>query len=214
MTTTVGTIAYEDTHLIVGPDDQVTFGRSPENAVRVGHQPLLDELVPRHAGTVFCSQGRLVVANASDRLGFDIHADDRPIAPVQPGAWYAPAEPEFEIHIAGALQYVISVSRNVKRIDSVVVGDDEPIRSGPPTGATVTLTERQRQMLDAYVAPTLRGAGPATHQQVARQLNVSRSLVRLECNKIWSALLLAGIPMRDFPDTRDQIVDAWARHRF
>ncbi len=65
MTTPVGTIAFEDTHLVMEVDDRVTFGRSPENVVQVGHHPLLDELIPRHAGTVFFSGGRLVVANAS-----------------------------------------------------------------------------------------------------------------------------------------------------
>ena len=29
-----------------------------------------------------------------------------------------------------------------------------------------------------------------------------------------SLLFLAGVPMRDLGDARDEIVDAWSRHRF
>ena len=89
-----------------------------------------------------------------------------------------------------------------------VVPDD-----GLPTGARLDLNSRQRQVLDSYVAPVIDGGSPASHQQVADVLGISRSLVRLECNRIWSKMLLAGIPMRELTDTRDQIVDAWTRHR-
>ena len=90
---------------------------------------------------------------------------------------------------------------------------DEVVDDGLPTGARLDLNARQRQVLDAYVAPVLNGGSPASHQQVADVLGISRSLVRLECNRIWSKMLLAGIPMRELTDTRDQIVDAWTRHR-
>ena len=53
----------------------------------------------------------------------------------------------------------------------------------------------------------------ASHQRVADELALSRSLVRLECNRIWSELLVAGVPMRDLGEARDEIADAWARHR-
>ena len=38
------------------------------------------------------------------------------------------------------------------------------------------------------------------------------SLIRLESSEIWAAFLGAGVPMRDFPDKRDAIVDAFVRH--
>lgn len=34
--------------------------------------------------------------------------------------------------------------------------------------------------------------------------------MRFECNNIWAAFFVAGVPMRD---RRDAITDAWARHR-
>jgi hypothetical protein len=37
--------------------------------------------------------------------------------------------------------------------------------------------------------------------------------VRVECERIWSSLFLAGVPMRDLGNARDEIVDAWSRHR-
>jgi hypothetical protein len=49
---------------------------------------------------------------------------------------------------------------------------------------------------------------------VAEALGISRSLVRLECHRIWSELLVAGVPMRSLGDSRDEVADAWARHRF
>jgi hypothetical protein len=57
------------------------------------------------------------------------------------------------------------------------------------------------------------GRPAATHQQVAAIVGCSRALVRLECTNIMSALLAAGVPMRDLRDARDAIADAWARHR-
>ena len=54
---------------------------------------------------------------------------------------------------------------------------------------------------------------PELVKRTRSALGISRSLVRLECNRIWSKMLLAGIPMRELTDTRDQIVDAWTRHR-
>jgi hypothetical protein len=210
----VGAIAHEDQHLLIPADGRVTFGRAPETDIRLGHLPLFDELVPRQAGAVFAAQDRIVVANTNDRLALDVQVDNRAPFSLAPGSWFAPAEDEYEIHIHGTLGYTITVRRNSRSVGPARYGVAEPIRSGPPTGAAIELTPRQRAILEAYVEPVIAGGGAATHQQVAQKLHISRSLVRIECNKIWAALLLAGIPMRAFEDTRDQIVDAWTRHRF
>lgn len=209
-----GTVAHEDDHLILTPDQRLTFGRSPENDLRVGATPLHDELVPRQAGAVFAVGRRIAVENTSTRLAFDVCVDGRAPHPVSPGDLFAPGEAEFEVRVSGAIVYTIVVQRNVKRTPTVVAEAVGPIRSGPATGVTtVELTPRQRAILQAYVQPMTKGSGPATHGQVAARLHLSRALVRVECNKIWSAMLLAGIPMRNLPDARDQIADAWLRHR-
>jgi hypothetical protein len=214
MTIPVGSVACDDSHVIIARSQRVSFGRSPENPVRIGHQPAYDELVPRQAGEIFFANGRLVVANTSERFAFDARVEDRPPISIPPGSWFSPTDPSYEVHVRGAVLYTITVNRNQNSVNTIMVELDEPIRTGPPTGATLELTARQRAVLNAYVEPLSKGAGPATHQQVADRLHISRSLVRVECNKIWSALLFAGVPMRNFEDTRDQIVDAWNRHRF
>src|ERR671911_152716 len=67
----------------------------------------------------------------------------------------------------------------------VLVPDQVGPRAPPPRGPRPRLTERQREVLDASVAPLMAGGGqPASHQLVANQLGISRSLVRLECNRI------------------------------
>ncbi|CAN5783358.1 hypothetical protein BH20ACT1_BH20ACT1_09740 [soil metagenome] len=35
---------------------------------------------------------------------------------------------------------------------------------------------------------------------MARELGWSLSLVRVECHEIWTEFVLAGVPLRDFPE--------------
>ena len=209
----VGTVASEYDRVVVNSEGRVTFGRSPENDVRIGHAPVSDDSIARQAGAIFDVHGRLAVENSGSRLAFDVYAEGRSPYSVPPGAWISPVEPTFEIRVGGVMTHTISVAHNVHHVATLIVGADEPIRSGPPTGARLVLTERQRQVVEAYVEPLAEGGGPATHGEVAAKLHMSRALVRSECGKIWSAMLLAGIPMRELADARDQIVDAWSRHR-
>ena len=208
-----GTVTHEDTHLVLF-DEPKRFGRASGNDLRIGHAPLVDEIVPRRCGSVWGDRGRVVVSNDDDRLAFDVVVAGFAPTHLSPGWWLAPAASEFEIVVSGARGYSISVDVNVEAAGiRIVEADDDDFVDDVPTGARLNLTDRQRAVLDAYVAPVLDGGSPATHQQVADRLPYSRALVRQECNKIWSKMLLAGIPMRDLTDARDQIVDAWTRHR-
>lgn len=207
-----GTVTHDDVHVVIR-DRDVHFGRAAGNDIRIGHAPIVDEIVPRSAGFITTHRGRLVVANADDRLAFDIVLDAAAPIAVRPGMMVSPAEAEFDIAVVGTFPYTIAVAQNTTGSPVHLMPTDEILDDGLPTGARLDLNARQRQVLDAYVAPVLNGASPASHQQVADVLGVSRSLVRLECNRIWSKMLLAGIPMRELTDTRDQIVDAWTRHR-
>jgi hypothetical protein len=211
-TTARGTVTHDDVHLVIR-DDDIHFGRAPSNDIRIGHAPILDEIVPRNTGYVAAHRGRLLVANTDDRLAFDIVVEDHAPIAVRPGMWVSPPDPEFDIVVAGTFPYTIAVAQNIAGATVHVVRTGEEPDDGLPTGARLDLTERQRKVLDAYVAPVIGGGSPASHQQVGQALGISRSLVRLECNRIWSKMLLAGIPMRELTDTRDQIVDAWTRHR-
>jgi Sigma-70, region 4 len=209
-----GTISSDREVVIISPGPGVTFGREPHAHLRIGHAPLYDDVVPKLAGRVFAHDGRVVVANLHDSLALDIRVDGRALIPVPPGHWHAPPERTFDVLVTGTLTYELGVVVNSANNPTRVVAADDPHSPEPPTGARPRLTERQREVLDAYVAPLAKGQPPASHQQVAETLGISRSLVRLECNRIWSELLVAGVPMRSLGDARDQIADAWARHRF
>lgn len=214
MAMVVGTVASDTDVHVVAPGGEVTFGRDTTATLRIGHAPVYDEVVPRFAGRVFAHDGRLVVGNLDDRLAFDISVPSRPLLTVPPGDWHAPRDHSFDIVVAGAFRYELTVTQNSARNPTTIVEGDETGTPDPPTGALPHLTERQRRILDAYVAPLAVGEPVASHQQVADVIGISRSLVRLECNRIWSELLVAGVPMRTRGDTRDEIVDAWSRHRF
>ena len=177
---------------------------------------MYDNVVPRKAARLFCVGRRIVVSNPSSRLAFDVTVDERPPMIVRPGDWFSPPHHRFEIVITGgAFSHELTVTMNsVGARAHLAQSVEELADSEPLTGARPDLTGRQREIIDRYTDPVRHGSTPASHQQVADALGISRSLVRLECNRIWSELLLTGVPMRDLPDKRDAIVDAWTRHRF
>lgn len=209
------TLSSEFGTIAIPAAGQVTFGRSSEVDVRIGAAPVYDHVVPRAAGRVFEVDGRILVENLDDTLAFDLRVHGRALISVPPGDLHSPRDRTFDVVVTGGVtSYELAVRVNV---DGVVPrhlpSDASAHELDPPTGAVPTLTERQRAILDAYVAPLRDGGLVASHQQVAEALGVSRSLVRVECERIWSALFLAGVPMRDLGDARDEIVDAWSRHR-
>lgn len=214
VTSVRATVSTEHGTQLVTDDAEVTFGRDPGVSLRIGAAPIYDDVVPRLAGAVRVLDGRVVVENLHDTLAFDIRVDQRPLLTVPPGDLHGPKDRTFDILIAGAVTtYELAVTVNLlgSRTTRLTPGAPD---AEPPTGATPQLTTRQRQILDAYIAPLADGGMVATHQQVADKLSISRSTVRVECERIWSALFLAGVPMRDLGDARDEIVDAWGRHRF
>jgi hypothetical protein len=193
----------------------VSFGRLAECGVRFGHQPVVDPGVPRVAGQLLVvGAGRVAVENVGERLAFDVVCEDSPLEAVRPGALFSPPGDRFEIQLTGRQQqYVIAVtvlSAPVRVSVRPPVSDpSEPVTSLDPN-----LTTRQWRILEAYTAP-LRAGHPvsATHNQVADLLGWSMGLIRLECSEIWNQFVLAGVPMRDFPDKRDAVVDGAIRHR-
>lgn len=210
---TAGTLATDQQLVLIPLEGEATFGRDSSVDLRVGHAPVHDDVVPRRSGKVFNHDGRLVVANLDDSLAFDIRVADRPAISVPPGDWHSPRDHTFDIVINGALTYTLTVTVNTDDNPTRLLVGNEPATQEPPTGARPRLTDRQRCILDTYIAPLAAGGRPASHQEVAQTLGISRSLVRLECHRIWSELFVAGVPMRDLGDARDEIADAWARHR-
>jgi hypothetical protein len=209
-----GTIVTDEQVVVLDADSEVTFGRDPQARIRIGHAPLYDDVVPKLAGKVFVHRGRVVVSNLHDKLALDIRVPDRPLLSVAPGDWHSPSDRSYDVLVRGTLTYELTVTVNSANNPTRTVLPDVIDSPEPPTGARPRLTPRQRHILDAYVAPLTAGGTPASHQQVAETVGVSRALVRLECHRIWSELLVAGVPMRTLGDARDEIADAWARHRF
>jgi hypothetical protein len=166
------------------------------------------------AGQLVVIGGRRVgVENLSAQVAFDIKAPDGPLEAVRPGALYAPPEDRFEIRVAGSLAtYTVLVHIPARQ---TMLRPRRPAAAtiGPSTRFEVELTGRQWQILAAYGDPLRAGRTvPATHAEVADRVGWSMATVRVECSEIWSSFALAGIPMRDFPDKRDAIVDATLRH--
>lgn len=191
------------------------FGRSSTCEVRFGHQPLFDQVVPRVAGhLVDVGRGRIGVENLSDRVAFDVKTPDGPLEAVRPGALLSPTGLRFQIHVIGQRQRHVLQVHLCDAPVAVDLGRRKGVGTEAATCIDPELTERQWDILDLYALP-LRAGGtvPSTHGEVAHQLHWSLSLVRVECHEIWSEFVLAGVPMRDFPDKRDAIVDAAVRHQ-
>ncbi len=212
----VAVIVTADAHVVLREHGEVTFGRGERVALGIGHDPVDDELVPPLAGAFFARDDRVVVANLGPRLALDIAVLGRPLVSLPPGEWHAPVDSTFTVVVQGAVRYDLGVTWTedgarrpaLEGGEATEGAEDHGSRPGAPQ-----LTARQRAVLDAYVAPMAEGLPPATHQQVADSLSVCRQTIRLECNNIWAAFFVAGVPMRDRRDTRDAITDAWARHR-
>jgi hypothetical protein len=209
-----GTVSTDGRVVVLDAGREVTFGRAATTRLRIGHAPVHDDVVPTMAGKVFVHDGRVVVANLHDVLALDIRVEGRPLISVAPGDWHSPRERNYDVLVTGTYTYELAVTIDTSSDPTHAVGPEVLDDPRPPSGARPRLTERHRRILDAYVAPLADGAPPASHQQVAETVGISRSLVRLECHKIWNELLVAGVPMRPLGDARDEVADAWARHRF
>src|SRR5690606_32425823 len=68
----VATIASAAGRVPLGPHEEVTFGRGHDVHLRIGHAPVDDDLVADVAGAIFVRDGRVLVANRSLQLAFDI----------------------------------------------------------------------------------------------------------------------------------------------
>lgn len=213
----MGVIVTADAHVVLREHDEVTFGRGEDVTLRIGRDPVDDELVPLLAGAFRAYNDRVVVANRGPRLAIDIAVPGRPLVALPPGELHAPVDPTFTVRVQGTVRYDLGVTLTGDRAGhaAIDIGVEETVNAeaGNRCAGVPELTERQRQVLDAYVAPLAEGLPPATHQQVADSLGLCRQTIRLECNNIWAAFFAAGVPMRDRRDTRDAITDAWARHR-
>lgn len=204
-------ITEHDVVTITAEDPVATFGRAPEASAQIGHAPILDQAVARINGEVFVARGRLMIANRHSSLAFTLSSAGERFVDVVPGATFGPPGDECEVTIDGALRHTVRV-----RVDRGMSDDSRRQRaSGLRTlTAMPDLSQRQRALLDAYAEPFRSGSALVlTHNEAAKRMQISVSLVRLEINTIWDAFIRAGVPIRP-QDTRiGEITDAWTRHR-
>jgi hypothetical protein len=191
----------------------LVFGRLGTCDIRLGHAPVRDEGVPRAAGRLVALGPRVAVENLDDMFAFEVATRDGARSAVRPRELFSPASNAFDIILAGSCAtYRIHVAVAERPVTTVVVpidtDDAEPLTTSPPQ-----LTAAERSVLDAYLAP-LRAGRPlrATHLEAAEALGRSKTWVRDRASDIYDKFLFTPIPMKDFPDAVDAIVDAAWRH--
>src|SRR5690606_1151742 len=109
------------------------------------------------AGSVMVAKGRVLVGNLDDRLAFDLRIENRPLIAVPPGHWHSPDCANFDIVVTGVYAYEVVVTANDNGSALRSIGNDSSDDDLMVTGGAPRLTDRQRQILDAYVAPLQHG---------------------------------------------------------
>jgi hypothetical protein len=198
----------------LGPSQPMLgFGRLGTCEIRIGHAPVRDEGVPRSAGRLVVAGERVLVENTDDVYAFEVATREGVRSVVRPHELFSPASDAFEVILEGSrASYRIRVAVASRRVTPLVVpidaDDAEPLTTSPPD-----LTSDERAVLDAYLAP-LRAGRPlrATHLEAAATLERSKTWVRDRASDIYDKFFFTPIPMKDFPDAVDAIVDAAWRH--
>ena len=188
---------------------ELRFGRHGDCEIRVGYSPLLDDGIPRFAGRLSTFDGRVLVANLDEVYAFDVAVKEGRRSVVRAGDLFSPAGRAFDVVLTGARgEHTIRVLTS-PYLRPIAGADDGEV----PTNEPPELDDDERAVLDAYLAP-LRDGRPlhATHAEVATALGRSKTWVRSRAAEIYEKFFFAAVPMRDFPDDVDAIVDAAWRH--
>ena len=212
----------ERCELTLVDDTTVSFGRDPGCDVTVGSTPHLDAEVPLVAGWLVMAHGRIIVEAApmptfaesagvgrAVRRALQVTAAGGPPVPVAAGSAYSPATTIFTIEIVGAHHtWELDVAARPRRDDpagTAGAGDADD-------RVLIDLTDDQRTVLIAYAEPVLAGAvDPATHDQVAAKVFMSRSQVRRHLERLSDTFYEKRLWSPDSGDTRVRVVEA-ARH--
>lgn len=232
-----GRLSYRSAHeqsdrteLALHDDTSVSFGRSEGCEVRIGHAPVRDIQVPRVAGWLLMSHGRVIVEAAPDpvpsevptnfggrtlpaRRALQVRSEGGPPVPIAPGAAYSPATRKFTVEVYGATgHWELDVVMR-REPTAHATGTSGQTADEPSTyGVVVDLDEVQRRVLLAYAEPVLAGGiEPATHDQVASKLFMSRSAVRRVLDRVSDEFYDKRLWAPAASDTRVRVVEA-ARH--
>lgn len=190
----------------------VQFGRSAECPIRFAYAPLVDAGVPRVAGRLILAGGRVFVeaSDAAGRPALEVVASGRPPVLLAAGDGFAPAESQFRIIVHGqSATWPLDVAAAARSTTS-----SSDAGEVPTARHSLELTDAQRRVIEAYIAPLQRGRlEPATHREVAERLGLHQNTAREVLYSVWSSLFSAGIPMPDVADKRVAVVEAIRLHR-
>ena len=147
-------------------------------------------------------------ADALGRRPLEIRADGVSTL-VSFGEGHSPRTSPFEVLVHGSVRAnVLTVSlRRPRRPSSLQTSD-------PPTETIdLRLTDIQRRILEAYATPVLKGLRePATHREVASQLNYSVSFVRQKAYEIYARMFEELVVLPEISERSAAIVEAAIAH--
>lgn len=192
--------------LWVDDQRQLTFGRDPACDVPIGHAPFQDTWVSRRAGLLMVDEHRRFTVENCGQYSFEVQANGAPLQRVPPEAKWGPPPVDFTIILPGFQSHELCV----KLAPNLSPARARTAPSGSPaTKSRPPLATEQREVLDAYLAPILAGEPmPASHDQAASALNVSKSSARRRCRDLRAHLRLHGLPIPDHLDDPLAVTDA------
>jgi hypothetical protein len=199
-----------DGFLFTEGDTQVPFGRGGQCPIRFGHAPAPDLRLPRHAGTFLVAGDRLVIEAATQERAAPIRVmmKGRPPYDLPPGEAYGPAAIAYDVVVRGERDWVMQVRTRTRTPQPLVDNSDPPTERRP-----LLLSEHQREVLAAYVAPLRAGRlEPSTHAEVAEQLAYSINKTRRDLYEIWQLMVTGGVAVPEYGDKRVAVAQAALTH--
>lgn len=157
--------------------DVVTFGRSGECSIQVGHAPIYDPTVPRIWGELSWHRGTVLVTNRSSTWGLSlVPVDDGVRIPVHPGAVASSPAARFQILAqAPEVEVTLSVLTAPQRAGAPAYDDG----TAPPSFVPFTLTPTQKLIGAAVVAPLASGhPRRASYAEIVKQTHYAPRTVR------------------------------------
>lgn len=181
--------------------DVVAFGRGEGCGLRIG---VGDPEVPAVAGWLVPAHGRVFVEAAPGvHRALQVSSAGGPPVPVPAGAAFAPAASSYTVQVLGGVDtWELAVS-GARRHDSTIHRGAEVV---------IDLTDDELSILRAYAGPVVAGrTEPATHDEVAAAVHMSRSQVRRRLDRIERHFSDLHLWLPDVDDRRVRVVEA-ARH--
>ncbi len=180
-------------------DEQLVFGRAAECQIQLGRVPY-DDRVPTLWGRMTWG-GRLRVENVAERTAkwsFSLHSTANPdtlydevYAVVTPGTETSLAHSQFEVRARApgglGIEYCI-------RVNAFRRPGPLPVTNEPPSVIEVALSDAEKAIGSALIAPLANGAGVgATYEAIAKETHYSKDGVRDAVERIDAKLAGAGL---------------------